>query len=145
MKTRSNDRLANLPPEDRAKLDAWLPRHSLRQVVKFAAAPRPDGLAVATNIRALSRYHHKFLTPNPSDQLAELALIHPAAAEQAAALLIQTKALEAAARPNLTGSQFNALSRYHFRLKQDALRHRELDLQQLKLMQTSAPPTPTTP
>jgi hypothetical protein len=117
MNIRQNDILANLPPEDRAKLNYWLQNHSYRRVLEFAAAPRPDGLGLKTNLRALSRYFNKFLAPNPLEAFADLALHNPEGAEAAACNLIRTKALNGAI-VGLAGGPFdvrlfNSLLRFH--------------------------------
>jgi hypothetical protein len=98
MKTRQNDRLANLPPEDRAKLNTWLTAHPYRTVIELAAAPRPEGLALKTGLRALSRYYNKYLRPDPAAELAELIKIHPEAGEKAAISMIHAKAALLAAK-----------------------------------------------
>jgi hypothetical protein len=97
MRIRKNDKLAQLKPEDRAKLDAWLENESYRRVIELVAAPRPEGLGLTTNLRALSCYYNRFLVPNPVDELAEFALHNPEAAEKTAAALLQTQAIYAAA------------------------------------------------
>src|SRR5678815_3826944 len=100
MNIRTNDRLANLPPEDRAKLDRWLASHPYRTVIQLAATPRPEGLALKTGLRALSRYYNKYLRPDPAADLAELIRIHPEAGEKAAISMIHAKAALLAARNN---------------------------------------------
>src|SRR5215216_2532148 len=98
MNIRTNDRLANLSPEDRAKLDQWLAWHPYRTVIQLAAAPRPEGLGLKTGLRALSRYYNKYLRPDPAAELAELMQIAPEAAEKAAISMIHAKAALLAAK-----------------------------------------------
>lgn len=98
MKIRGNDQLANLSPEDRGKLNRWLAAHPYRTVIQLAAAPRPEGLALKTGLRALSRYYNKYLRPDPAAELAELIKIHPEAGEKAAISMIHAKAALLAAR-----------------------------------------------
>src|ERR1043165_2074648 len=98
MKIRLNDRLSNLPPEDRVKLDTWLIAHPYRTVLQLVAAPRPEGLALKTTLRALSKYYNKYLRPNPAAELAELIKINPEAGEKAAISMIHAKAALIAAK-----------------------------------------------
>jgi hypothetical protein len=98
MTIRQNDRLWNLPPKDRAKLDAWLKTHPYRTVLQLAASPRPDGLALKTTLRALSKYYNKYLRADPAAELAELIKINPEAGEKAAISMIHAKAALLAAK-----------------------------------------------
>ena len=98
MKIRPTDRLSNLPPEDRAKLNTWLATHPYRTVIQLVAAPRPEGLALKTGLRALSRYYNKYLRPDPAAELAELIQINPEAGEKAAISMIHAKAALLAAQ-----------------------------------------------
>jgi hypothetical protein len=115
MKTRRDDRLSNLDPSSRTKLDAWLRSHTYREVVQLAAAPRPDGLGLQTNIRALSVYFRKYLVPSPVDRLFKLALTNPDAAESAAVAMLGAQAFHAASSPNINIHTFNAITRFLFR------------------------------
>lgn len=110
MRIRQNDRLANLPPEDKAKLNDWLTRHPYRTVIQLARAPRPEGLALETGLRALSRYYNKYLRPDPSAELAELIKIHPEAGEKAAISMIHAKAALLAAKMKETAFDLDAFS-----------------------------------
>jgi len=98
MKVRQNDRLSNLPPEDRARLDAWLKAHPYRTVLQLAAATRPEGLALKTTLRALSKYYNKYLRPDPAAELAELIKLDPDVGEKAAISMIHAKAALIAAK-----------------------------------------------
>src|SRR5215213_728807 len=126
MKTRPNDRLSNLPPEDRAKLDHWFTSYPYRTVIQLAAAPRPEGLGLKTGLRALSRYYNKYLRPDPAAELAELMQIAPEAAEKAAISMIHAKAALLAAKMDthfdLDG--FSLLLKYRRQLVQERRENR---------------------
>jgi hypothetical protein len=110
MRIRQNDRLANLPLEDQAKLNEWLTCHPYRTVVQLAAAPRPAGLAIKTGLRALSKYYNKFLRPNPAAELAELIQICPEAGEKAAISMIHAKAALLATKTKQDAFDLDAFS-----------------------------------
>jgi hypothetical protein len=126
MEIRNNDRLANLPAEDRSKLDHWLASHPYRTVIQLAAAPRPEGLALKTGLRALSRYYNKYLRPDPAAELAQLIEINPEAGEKAAISMIHAKAALLAARMptefDLDG--FSLLLKYRRQLVQEKRENR---------------------
>ena len=127
MKTRQNDRLASLPREAKAKLDAWLATHPYRAVIQLAAAPPPAGLGLKTGLRALSRYYNKFLRPNPATELAELIKISPEAGEKAAISMIHAQAalLTAKMNTNLDLDAFSLLLKYRRQLVEEK-RHNRL-------------------
>ena len=113
MRTRRDDRLSNLDASARTKLDGWLKTHSYREVVQLAAAPAPVGLALKTNIRALSAYYKKWLAPTPLTRLIELAATNPTAAHTAATALLQAQTLEKASNPDIDLGTLNVLVRFH--------------------------------
>jgi hypothetical protein len=115
MRTRRDDRLSNLDAHSRAKLDGWLKFHTYREVVDLAALPKPAGLGLKTNIRALSVYYCKYHVPSPVDRLVELAIDDPAAARAAATAMLHAQALHAVSSPKFNIHTFNALARFHFR------------------------------
>jgi hypothetical protein len=116
---RQNDRLSSLSIDDRAKLDTWLAGHSYRSVIQLAAAPRPEGLALKTNLRALSRYFNKYLRPDPAAELAELIKIHPGAGEKAAISMIHAKAVLLAAKTDIDLDAFSLLLRFRRQLVEE--------------------------
>jgi hypothetical protein len=127
MTIRPNDRLANLPPEDRAKLDAWLQTDPYRSVLQLAAAPRPQGLALQTNLRALSRYFNKHIRPKLAlAHLTAIAEICPEAAEKAAISMIHAQAAVLAAQPEIDLDTFAFLLKYR-RQQVDEKRHNRLN------------------
>lgn len=113
MKIRRDDRLSNLEPPARATLDGWLKTHSYREVVQLAAAPPPAGLALKTNIRALSVYYKKWLASTPLTRLIELAATNPQAAQTVATALLQAQTLEKASNPDIDLGTLNVLVRFH--------------------------------
>lgn len=126
MTIRPNDRLANLPSEDRAKLGAWLQSHPYRTVLQLAAAPRPDGLDLQTNLRALSRYFNKHIRPNHAlSHLAAIAEISPEAAEKAAISMIHSQAALLAAQTEIDLDAFALLLKYRRHLVEET-RHNRL-------------------
>ena len=121
MRTSQNDRLANLPQYDRAKLNAWLTAHPYRTVIQLAAAPPPTGLGLKTGLRALSRYYNKFLRPHPAAELAELIKINPEAGEKAAISMIHSQAalLAAKMKTHLDLDAFSLLLKYRRQLVEE--------------------------
>src|SRR6185295_18853793 len=121
MNYRRNDRLSNLPKEDRARLGAWLTAHPYRTVIQLAAAPRPEGLGLKTGLRALSRYYNKHLRPDPAAQLAELIKINPEAGEKAAISMIHAKAalLAAKMKTDIDLSAFSLLLKFRRQLVEE--------------------------
>src|SRR5688500_17229369 len=126
MKIRPNDHLARMSPEDRAKLNVWLTSHPYRTVIQLAAAPRPEGLALKTGLRALSRYYNKFLRPNPAAELAELIQICPQAGEKAAISMIHANAALIAAKMKgaLDLEAFSLLIKYRRQLVEEKRQQR---------------------
>jgi hypothetical protein len=133
MNTRRDDRLSNLDPSSRAKLDAWLKAHTYREVVSLASEPPPHGLGFKTNIRALSVYYRKYLVPNPVETLFELAQTNPAAAHSAATAMLHAQTLYAASSPDFNMHTFNALARFHFHCCRAEQDKREAEFKNWKL------------
>ena len=109
MKSRRDDKLSNLPPDVRAKLDEWLSTHTYREVVALAA----EHLGLKTNLRALSAYYNKYVANGPIQRLVSLAASNPRAAQTAAAALLNAHALKAAAAPDLDARTLGILVRYY--------------------------------
>lgn len=133
MKIRRDDRLSNLDPASRAKLDAWLKTHTYREVVRLAAETPPDGLGLKTNIRALSIYFRKYLARSPVEKLVHLAEQNPAAAHTAATALIHAQAIHAASAPDLDLNSFYRLSRYYAETVRDKHEQRRAELYEKEL------------
>jgi hypothetical protein len=113
MKVRRDDKLSNLEPAARARLDGWLKSRPYREVVQLAASPPPAGLGLQTNIRALSAYYKKWLAPTALTRLVELAATNPQAAQTAAIALLHAQTLEKASDPNIDLGTLNVLVRFH--------------------------------
>ena len=109
MKSRRDDKLSNLPPDARAKLDDWLLAHTYREVIDLVA----EHLGLKTNLRALSAYYNKYLAPNPIHRLVSLAASNPKAAQTAASALLHAHTLKAAAEPGMDVRTLGILVRYY--------------------------------
>ena len=109
MKSRRDDKLSNLPPAARSKLDEWLATHTYREVIQLAKTH----LGISTNLRAISNYYNKYVAPGPIQRLVSLAASNPKAAQTAASALLHAHALQAAADPDIDVRTLGILVRYY--------------------------------
>jgi hypothetical protein len=50
MKIRRNDRLASVPPANRAQVNSWIADHPRPTVMQFVAAPLPAGVGLKSGL-----------------------------------------------------------------------------------------------
>ena len=130
---RRDDVLANLPPDQRERLNQWLTDGlTYTQLRDRILQPPPVGFGVSTSESALRRYYQK---KQLADQLAEVddtiqSLPHP---ETSLKNLLHQSALTTALQTELPPATFQILARYYRNLTNEKFQQRLTEQRDLQL------------